>query len=88
MIKERLKAMITLEKYITNFYKELFGPPEVNSFELVESWTSNILQVSYLENEFLTTPFTEKEIREAIFSMEHNKAPGQYGFPAEFYQHF
>jgi hypothetical protein len=41
-----------------------------------------------LENEFLTTPFTEKEIREAIFSMEHNKAPGPYGFPAEFYQHF
>lgn len=25
---------------------------------------------------------------EAIFSMEHNKAPGSDGFLAEFYQHF
>ena len=33
-------------------------------------------------------PFTEKEIRDAIFDMEHNKAPGPDGFPAEFYQQF
>ena len=32
--------------------------------------------------------FSENEIREAIFQMEHNKAPGPDGFPAEFYQHF
>ena len=30
----------------------------------------------------------EKEIRDAIFDMEHNKASGPNGFPAEFYQHF
>jgi len=48
----------------------------------------DIPQVSQPENEFLTAPFTEKEIREAIFNMEHNKAPGPDGFPAEFYQHF
>ena len=27
-------------------------------------------------------------MREAIFQMEHNKAPGPDGFPAEFYQAF
>jgi mannosylglycoprotein endo-beta-mannosidase len=48
----------------------------------------DIPQVSQPENEFLLAPFTEKEGREAIFSMEHNKAPGPDGFPAEFYQHF
>jgi hypothetical protein len=26
------------------------------------------------------------EVREAIFQIEHNKAPGSDGFPAEFYQ--
>ena len=31
---------------------------------------------------------TEKEIRDAIFDMDHNKAPGPDGFPAEFYQQF
>ena len=47
-----------------------------------------IPQVSQSENDFLTAPFTEKEIRDAIFDMEHNKAPGPDGFPAEFYQQF
>jgi predicted DNA-binding helix-hairpin-helix protein len=32
--------------------------------------------------------FTEEEIKEAIFQMEHNKAPGPDGFPAKFYQVF
>ena len=45
-------------------------------------------QVSQSVNDFLTAPFTEKEIRDAIFDMEHNKATGPDGFPAKFYQHF
>jgi hypothetical protein len=32
--------------------------------------------------------FSEKEIREAIFQMKHNKARGPDGFLAEFYQMF
>ena len=32
--------------------------------------------------------FTEKEVREAIFQMNHNKASGLDGFSAEFYQIF
>ena len=33
-------------------------------------------------------PFSEHEIRETIFQMENNKAPGPDGFPTEFYQYF
>jgi hypothetical protein len=36
----------------------------------------------------LTAPFMEKEVKEAIFEMEHNKAPEPNGFLAEFYQRF
>jgi hypothetical protein len=36
----------------------------------------------------LTPPFVEKEVRDAVFDMEHNKAPRPNGFPAEFYQKF
>jgi hypothetical protein len=32
--------------------------------------------------------FTETEVKEALFQMEHNKAPRPDGFPAEFYQVF
>ena len=76
-----------LKGYITQFYKELFGPPEDNHFTL-SNRTDDIPQVSQLKNEFLMAPFTEKEIRDAIFDMEHNKVPGPNGFPAEFYQQF
>jgi len=40
------------------------------------------------ENEVFVAPFSEEEVKMAIFDMEHNKAPGPDGFPAEFYQFF
>ena len=77
-----------LKSYITNYYKGLFGPPDAGNFSLDESRTDDIPQILEVENAFLTSPFTEKEVRKAVFQMEHNKAPGPDGFPAEFYQYF
>jgi hypothetical protein len=77
-----------LKKYITKYYKDLFGRPEGNNFSLLESMTEDIPQVSTEENELLTAEFSEKEVRDAIFQMKHNKVPGPDGFPAEFYQVF
>ena len=77
-----------LKAHITGYYKNLFGPPEITPIELDETQTSDIPQVSELENEFLSQPFLEEEVRVAIFQMEHNKAPGPDGFPPEFYQVF
>src|SRR5438128_5636776 len=77
-----------LKAYITKYYKCLFRAPEEGNFALDESRTDDITQVSDEENAFLTAPFTEAEVRKAIFQMEHNKAPGPDGFPAEFYQNF
>lgn len=80
--QEQLKA------YITKYYKGLFGPPEDDIISMDESRTDDITQVSNEENTFLKAPFTEEEIKKAVFQMEHNKAPGLDGYPAEFYQHF
>jgi hypothetical protein len=44
--------------------------------------------VTEQETEFLMAKFTEKEIHDAVFQMEPNKAPGPDGFPVEFYQFF
>jgi len=77
-----------LKKYITTYYKDLFGPSDNNNFNLDETRTDDIPQVTNIENEILTSEFTEAEVREAIFQMEHNKAPEPDGFPAEFYQVF
>src|SRR3954471_21374144 len=53
-----------------------------------ETRTEDIPQVSNEENTFLNYTFIEEEIKKAVFQMEHNKAPGPDGFPAEFYQQF
>jgi hypothetical protein len=36
----------------------------------------------------LSDAFSENEIKEAIFKMEHSKVYGPDGFPAKFYQQF
>src|SRR3954462_692280 len=80
--QEQLKA------YITSYYKGLFGAPAEDILSMDETRTYDIPQVSNEENTFLNSPFTEEEIKKTVFQMEHNKAPGPDGFPAEFYQHF
>jgi hypothetical protein len=75
-----------LKVYITEFYKKLFGAPASNNISLIEEEVHDIPQISDVENDILTTPFSEEKVYEAISQMEHNKAPGLDGFPAEFYQ--
>jgi hypothetical protein len=77
-----------LKSYITSYYKKLFGAPEECTISLDESRIADIPQVTPEENNFLTAPYSEEEVRKAVFMMEHNKAPGPDGFPAEFYQSF
>ena len=84
----KIEGQANLKNYITRFYKDLFGPSQDNTMILDESQTIDIPQVSQAENKFLTASFMEKKIRDAVFAMEHNKAPGPDGFPAEFYQKF
>jgi hypothetical protein len=59
-----------------------------NNFFFKDSIIDNIPQVGQSENEFLMAPFTEEEIRNANFDIEHDKAPGPNGSPTEFYQYF
>jgi len=74
-----------LEKYVTKYYKNLFGKSERNNISLDETRKEDITQVLEEENMILVEEFTEKEVRDAIFQMKHNKAPGPDGFPVEFY---
>jgi hypothetical protein len=77
-----------LKKYITSYYKGLFGSPRDNNFQLDESIRDGIPQVIDAENETLTQQFMDEEIKGVIFQIEHNKAPGPDGFLLEFYQVF
>ena len=77
-----------LKSHITQYYKKLFGAPDTSEITLMEDKISDIPQVSPKENDVLISEFTESEVRDAVFQMEHNKAPGPDGFPVEFYQVF
>jgi hypothetical protein len=47
-----------------------------------ETRIDDIPQVSTEENGLLTAPYSEEEVKKAVFQMEHNKTPGPDGFPA------
>lgn len=53
-----IKGDVQLRKYITRYYKKLFGPPEENNFSMMESRKEDIPQVSSEENEILTKEFS------------------------------
>jgi hypothetical protein len=57
-------------------------------FSMDESRAADIPQVSAQENTLLTAPYSEDEVNNVNFQMEHHKAPGPDGFLAEFYQTF
>lgn len=75
-----------LKLYITEYYKQLFGPPEENCVSPDESRVEDVPQLTAVENDILTAPFSEKEVFEAISQMKNNKAPDPDGFLAEFYK--
>ena len=55
-----VEGQANLKAYITRFYKELFGEPEVSSFTLEEDRIFDIPQVTQTKNDVLTASFTEQ----------------------------
>jgi hypothetical protein len=77
-----------LKSYITDFYKELFGPSHDENLSLDESRNEDIPQISAEDNKKLTAVFTENEVKDAVFQMKHNKAPALMVFPQNFINFF
>jgi hypothetical protein len=71
-----MKGEEPLNSYITDYYKELFGPSDSGMFSLDEDKRDDIIQILLEDNEKLVDVFTEQEVKEAVFKMKHNKAPG------------
>ena len=71
-----------------NFYKDLFAREERVNINLDDNFWSESEKVSNEENELLVAPFSEEEIKEAIFSCYAEGAPGPDGLSFIFYQKF
>ena len=71
----------------TNYYKDLFGPAPGNLFEISPGLWSPEERLNEEDNNNLSREFTCEEVKNALFSMDINKAPGPDNIPIEFYQH-
>jgi hypothetical protein len=58
-----------LKKYITSYYKGMFGPPSDNFVRMDDSSRDDIPQVSEEENRILVEEFSEEEVKKALFQM-------------------
>ena len=73
-------------EHATQFYTELFGPALGNLFQIdMEIW-NGIERLDDIDNQVLCGQFCEKEIKNALFQMESNKAAGPDNIPIDFYQ--
>ena len=71
-----------------NYYKNLFGFEQKLNVDLADdSWGPDD-RVSGAQNEVLDAPFSETEVKDAVFSSYTEGAPGPDGFSFLFYQTF
>lgn len=66
------------------FYKNLYSSEGVANMEAVLMHVPR--KVSDEMNASLCAPYSENEVKIALFQMFPNKAPGPDGFPTHFYQ--
>jgi hypothetical protein len=75
-----------LLKHATEYYTDLFGPVDYHDIHIASSLWDELPKVTDQENEEFCKPFSEIEIKEALFQIETNKAAGPDKIPIEFYQ--
>jgi hypothetical protein len=75
-------------KIAVDFYKNLFKKEESGAVYLAEGFWGQGERVTQEENDLLSAPFFQEEIKTTIFSCYAEGAPGPDGIPFLFYQKF
>ena len=78
----------TIQQHIVEFYKNLLGTSGIKFGSLDEQFWDLEDKLTALEQWSLERPFTEQELKQALFASEPNGAPGPDGFTFKFYQFF
>jgi hypothetical protein len=72
----------------TSFYKNPFKKEVPSRYRIADNFFSTDERVSENQNRSLEAPFTEEEVKKAIFYSYSDGAPSPDGLPFIFYQHF
>ena len=73
-----------MKSIVVDFYKNLFMTEGTSHMDDVLSCVP--LKVNAEMNKFLNEPFSDEEVKRALFQMYPSKAPGPDGFQAHFFQ--
>ena len=97
--RNRKNTIITLEndgiciegddnllRHASEHYSELFAPVPQHDIHMDPSIWNASYKLSESDNETLCQPFSESEIKVALFQMESNKTPGPDKIPIEIFQ--
>lgn len=80
-----IEGQAELLRYITAFYKDLFGHSKLNNIKLDMGGATKITEE---DAALLIKPFSLEEVKKVVFDLKQNKAPGPDGFPGDFYRKF
>jgi hypothetical protein len=72
----------------TNFYKDMFNAEARTGFSLSDGFFSQEEKLSNAQNEIMVAPFTEEEVKKAVFDYYSDGALGPDGLSFIFYQKF
>jgi hypothetical protein len=76
-----------IKDIIYKFYKQLFGSQTRSTVSLSGGGGWRLQgRKTQADNEELTKPFTEEEVKKVVFEMRENSAPGPDGFSVSFYK--
>jgi hypothetical protein len=75
-------------KIAADYYRTLLGKENRGHFSLQSDFWDTAELVSDEENAALQAPFSEKEVRDAVFSSYPEGAPGPDGLPFYFIKNF
>ena len=76
---------VEINQLATSFYKNLFGPSQETSISLSHL---NMKMLDDADRDSLIRLFSIDEIKDVVFSLKHNRAPGPDGIPSEFFRNF
>lgn len=75
-----------LLNHATDYYRDLFGPEPGHDITIEPDLWEGCKKLDEADNKILCQPFSDTEIKSALFQMEKNKAPGPDKISIEFYQ--